>query len=249
MTEPSLGEMFNLAKTATSSPRTAPVGPRPPATAAPSDRDSGNDDLNDDTRPPSARRGRRRNLESGGVTGGRRPVRALPDVGAPDRADDPDLGATTTSRPLAVSSSEVAVAPDPATAANSHDSGLGGRASLMLYTTSAVAQAMRVEAAASSLTYGQLTLICVENTVDQLREIFAGRAGVTSRLFSTNYRSRAREGQEKRGSGLNLHIARSDLEILDRLWRDMPGCKSRNDLLTTACELHLLLAERTEPQP
>jgi hypothetical protein len=110
----------------------------------------------------------------------------------------------------------------------------------MLYTTPTVEQAMREAAADRSLTYGQLTLICVESTLDQLRSRFAGRAGVTSQLFSTNYRHRAREDEEKRTSGLNLHIARSDLEILDALWQDMPGCKSRNDLLSTACGLHLL---------
>ena len=109
----------------------------------------------------------------------------------------------------------------------------------MLYTTPSVQQKMREESARTSLTYGQLTLICVENTLDQVGPIFAARAGVTSRLFSTDYRHRGRDGQEKRTANLNLHIARRDLDTLDRLWKELPGCKSRNDLLSTACSLHL----------
>ncbi len=114
----------------------------------------------------------------------------------------------------------------------------GGRASIMLYTTQTVRERMKEEAQRTSLSYGQLTLLCVENTLDRLEQVFAARAGATSQLFSTDYKPRSRTG-ETRSANLNLHIARRDLDVVQSLWEQFPGCRSRNDLLSTACALHL----------
>lgn len=228
--EPSLGEMFNLTKTAAPSPASSP-GPQPTPGAV------------EENRRRTAATQSRRTQGTGRKVDRPRAVRAVPDAisdpgmrSSRDGEDPQTPGRATASSPTS---------PHPATharvtPATSTTAGVGGRASIMLYTTPTVEQAMREEAAKTSLTYGQLTLICVESTLDRIRETFAARAGVTSRLFSTNYRHRAREDAEKRTAGLNLHIARSDLEIIDGLWPDMPGCKSRNDLLSTACSLHLV---------
>lgn len=228
--EPSLGEMFNLTKTAAPTPASSP-GRRVASGAA------------EESEPRSAATKSRRTQAAGRKVDRPRAVRAVPDA-----VTDRDMGhrdGQDAQPPGLAAATDSSTAPGPATRAQetpatSTNPGVGGRASIMLYTTPSVEQAMREQAAESSLTYGQLTLICVESTLDRVRETFATRAGVTSRLFSTNYRHRAREDEEKRTAGLNLHIARSDLEIIDRLWPDMPGCKSRNDLLSTACSLHLL---------
>lgn len=108
----------------------------------------------------------------------------------------------------------------------------------MLYTTQTVRERMKEEAQRTSLSYGQLTLLCVENTLDRLEQVFAERAGATSQLFSTDYKPRSRTG-ETRSANLNLHIARRDLDVVQTLWQRFPGCRSRNDLLSTACALHL----------
>lgn len=113
----------------------------------------------------------------------------------------------------------------------------GGRASIMLYTTQTVRERMKEEAQRTSLSYGQLTLFCIENTLDRLEQVFAARVGATSQLFSTDYKPRSRG--ETRSANLNLHIANRDLDVVESLWQRFPGCRSRNDLLSTACALHL----------
>lgn len=144
---------------------------------------------------------------------------------APREPADRTAGATVTATPIGEGS--------PRSATSS-----GGRASIMLYTTQTVRERMKEEAQRTSLSYGQLTLLCVENTLDRLEQVFADRAGATSQLFSTDYKPRSRTG-ETRSANLNLHIARRDLDVVQTLWQRFPGCRSRNDLLSTACALHL----------
>lgn len=245
-----LSQMFNLRKTAAGSPRQPDAQPTDPP-AGPQSADRGAEEV--------------AGVESGvafGETAGSEAETALE---PPSRPRTRTTRAPTSKRTKQAAAKQVAArraasAPpseSPAAAAVDASTGTylvanapvgegsrrsatssGGRASIMLYTTQTVRERMREEAQRISLSYGQLALLCIESTIDELEEVFAARVGATSQLFSTDYKPRSRTG-ETRSANLNLHIARGDLDVVESLCQRFPGCRSRNDLLSTACALHL----------
>lgn len=107
----------------------------------------------------------------------------------------------------------------------------------MMYVPEAVYEQFRQEANQRGLSYGQLALLCVDRSYDDLPRVFADRAGSTSRFFSTNYTARTREKTTK--VPVNLHLLQRDLTVVDDLWPRLEGCRSRNDFLSTAAQLYL----------
>lgn len=118
----------------------------------------------------------------------------------------------------------------------------GGRVQIMIYVPEPVYEQFRHEAAETGLSYGQLALLCVDRSYDNLSQVFADRAGATSRFFSTDYTPRSREKTTK--VPVNLHLLQRDLTVIDELWPQLDGCRSRNDFLSTAAQQYLAHRDR-----
>lgn len=105
-----------------------------------------------------------------------------------------------------------------------------------LYPPVGKADAFRAKAKAMSLSQGALALYAVEANLQAIQQQFAGSALPQSALFGTfTPRTRTRRDRE----GITLYLQASHIKVLDALAKDIPGCRSRNDLLSTAVELLL----------
>lgn len=125
---------------------------------------------------------------------------------------------------------------DPTT---DHAESTARRAQIIIRIPTALFDTFKAAAEELNLSYGQLTLLSVEQHLDAIRTEFAARVPATSSLFSaTAYKPQAQErGVPK--TPVNLHMSAADLEVVEQLWRDLPGCRDRNDLLSTAVRMHL----------
>lgn len=221
MTGSDLGQMFNLRKTAPTAPQHPDQPPSPasppeaPPNATPGVAAAKAEPVPQPRTTPTKATKTKRTAVQQATAAPREPVRPAAEY----TATEADTAAAGEGQPRSATST-------------------GGRASIMLYTTQTVRERMKEEAQRTSLSYGQLTLLCIESTLGSLEQVFAARVGATSQLFSSDYKPRNRTG-ETRSANLNLHIARRDLDVVESLWQRFPGCRSRNDLLSTACALHL----------
>ena len=238
MTSSDLGQMFNLRKTTAAPPRLPEPQPEAdssaeastPAPPSPAPGETAPRGVGGKSSPPQAPSTTVATKKAAKRVAAK-PAGAAAPPGASERAAA-DAAAEPDTAALEVAAAAPAGEGRPRSATST-----GGRASIMLYTTQKVRERMKEEANRTSLSYGQLTLLCIESTLDRLEKVFAARAGATSQLFSTDYKPRSTG--ETRSANLNLHIARRDLEVVESLWQRFPGCRSRNDLLSTACALHL----------
>lgn len=108
-----------------------------------------------------------------------------------------------------------------------------------MYLTPAIAARLRAVAKQRSISQGRLVLDAIEATYEDLTQIPRRRGQqdpAPQRLFTTSYRT-VNVG-EPRSEQINVRLAPSDLATIEQLWQEW-GYSSRNDLLSTACELYL----------
>lgn len=104
---------------------------------------------------------------------------------------------------------------------------------IALYPPEGKADAFRQTAIRMGMTHGALVMHAVRSQVPQLERIF----GPDPSHYVPGYTPRPRTRRDR--TGISLRVTQSDRETLRTLAEAWPGCRSTNDLLSTAVDLLL----------